>query len=193
MAKLMKEKQETFRKLESEIKRAKSKAYRKAKHKHNEFVINATDNLLKLYDKSEFKDNKEFLLSRYAKLERKGLIWLSIIIPSVVSIFSVEKLCLLFTDTQAVFNNIRNFIELSPSVNALEMIGVGFLVFVILALLVLLCWSIYSLAKTIIASLTRNARTTIIENEMNIIRSLLRQHNMLLFEEDVTITVSKKT
>lgn len=171
------------KKLESEILKVKANAKRDANGESHKFVKKATENLVELYKDSRFCKDENFLLYRYSKLEGKDKIWTILFIPSFMTLFlSTERIENLFHDlgeTASVIETI--FSSYNSMALYLQITSWLFLVFVLVAI-PLFVYGVYSICKLAVASVTRDANTTIIENELCILRELLKYHGEILDE-----------
>lgn len=178
------------KKLESEILEAKANAKREANGESHKFVKTATENLVELYKDSRFCKDENFLLYRYSKLEAKDNIWTILFIPAFMTLFlSTEKIANVFHDLGQAASVIEAIFSLYSSMALYQqIISWLFLVFVLVAI-PLFVYGAYSICKLAVASVTRDANTTIIENELCILRELLKYHGEILGEEKTKETV----
>lgn len=146
----------------------------------------ATEHLQELYSSSHFRENASFLLWRYIKLEKKDRIWTLLCIPAFISIFlivfSKENLFYFFQELKTDVNTLINIFETASTLDLLAQLVYYGCIGLIVLFIVLFVYYLIIIIKLIFNSLTRNPNTTIIENELCILRVLLQHHNILLDE-----------
>ena len=174
--------------LESKILKVIANAKRDANGESHKFVKKATEDLVELYGDSRFCKDENFLLYRYSKLEGKDKIWTTLFIPSVMTLFlSTEKIAYVFN---YVFNDIGQTASVIESIYCVyadmtflqQILSLFFLAFILVAIPSFI-YGVFSICKLMVASVTRDANTTIVENELCILRELLKYHGEILDEE----------
>ena len=180
--------------LKSEIMRIKRAASKQAEGKRYQKIITATEEIRKLYTESSYKDDCDLLLARYANLESRQPIWEMLVIPLLLSSFTFQalsQLCLhLMGELVSTIDLIQLTIELGVSGQPLY-ICLTALIFI---LIVIFIACVIYLIHTFITSVRRNADSTIIENELCILRTILKSRGILINEDNVVCsTVSDTT
>lgn len=174
-------------KLKHEILNVKKLAKKESHSSAYTQVQIATEHLQELYSSSHFRENTSFLLWRYTKLEKKDRIWTLLCIPAFISIlgivFSKENLVYFFQELKADINTLINIFETASSLGLLVQLIYYGCIGIILLFIVLFVYYLIVIIKLIFNSLTRNPNTTIIENELCILRVLLEHHKILLDEK----------
>lgn len=193
------EKQKTaYSKIDRKIKRIKSKARRNNKNEPHIQIKSATDELRKLYYSDEVRLDQRYLLRRYVQLERTDIVWINIWFPIFCTILSVESMYTLFEpllkDVFSIVGEIKSiqYFTMGESIKVLFGLAIMAISFL------LLIYSVLVLYKLLFASLTRNADTTIKENELKIITSILHHQGVLVdenkeYEEGMRYFVKDKT
>lgn len=180
---LDKKQKTAYSKIDRKIKRIKSKARRNNKNEPYIQIKSATDELRKLYYSDEVRLDQRYLLRRYAQLERMDIIWTNVWFPIFCAILSAESMYNLFApllkDIFSIVKDIESirYFTIAESINIL----LGLAIIAISSFL--LVYSIIMLYKLFFSSLTRNADSTIKENELKIISSILHHHGVLLDED----------
>lgn len=174
------------KKLEVKIKNAKKRAKENVNGEAHKYVKHAVDELIELYSSQEFCKNENFLLYRYAKLESKGQIWYTLFIPALLALFITKDNIKIIPEALAdLWKVFTEFSEIKDEMLPIQLVTSIILLCVALGAIATLAFLIYRLCVLMIHSVTRDANTTIIENEMCIIRSLLKQHGEFLDDEKV--------
>lgn len=179
---LTKNQKEEYSKIERKIQSIKKESRTLYKQKPFKQVKYATAKLSELYSSEIVRSNQNFLLRRYSTLEKRDNMWNIIWLPAVLSLLSIET----------IFEKINEIIEMISSLGALtaaipllergEQIKCYVMLSIIALAIVALSISFWKLCEQIRYSLTRNADTTIIENEKCMIKALLIEHEILLDE-----------
>lgn len=139
----------------------------------------ATKRLQEFYSNPNIMENQDFLLWRYTELEKREKRWNSFWIPLFFSIFTLERLSRMLqrmeTDTSAAIDILK----------AVAHEGIWFQVIccgLVLLFIVAVCTLVSYFVHLIISSFTRNPASTIVENELCILRTLLQLHKIVLDE-----------
>lgn len=170
--------------LESKILKVISNAKRDANGESYKFVKKATEDLVELYGDFRFCKDENFLLYRYSKLEGKDKIWTTLFIPSVMTLFlSTEKITYVVNDIGQTASVIESIYCVYANMTFLQQILSWFFLAFILVAIPSFIYGVFSICKLMVASVTRDANTTIIENELCILRELLKYHREILGEE----------
>lgn len=135
-----------------------------------------------LYDKPRFKDNQNYLLRRYTELEKKDTIWLNLCIPVFLTVMPSfwRYLYQQIVETAVKLEDASAFVSATDSL--LYALYTSCIVgLIVLALFTI--WSVIYMWKLAVSSLTRQPDSTLKENELQIIKSLLIEHKIFLDEQ----------
>ena len=177
--------------IEQEISKIKSdarKLYRKEPVKQ---VKHVTEEIRQVYYSEDVCNNQKYLLRRYAKLEKKDIIWGNIWIPTFLSIVSVDLIFEKFSEITSMVLSLVKALMLIEKITLKEALVVIIGISTIIFLICLLIRSLKALYDVISGSLTRSADTTITENELKIISAILHHHSIFLDDEKKKTVVAK--
>ena len=162
------------------IKTAKEQAKMASHGVQHKYVILATQNLQQLYSSPRFSRDNNFLLRRYMKLENNNNIWLVFMLPVFMSMLydCVKDLLLPLLKTVAPeLQSITSLLLASPSqITPSVIVMLLFILLLLAGILYSLCLIIHDL----IISISRDAESTIRENELNIIKKILIDNKILI-------------
>ena len=142
----------------------------------------ATKRLQEFYSNPDIMRNQSFLLWRYTELEKRERIWNSFWIPLFFSIFTFECLSKIL---QTVKTDTGTIIDILKAITHMEIwfqvVCYGLAILFVVGICTLVYYFVH-LIKLITNSFTRNPASTIVENELCILRTLLRFHEIVLDE-----------
>ena len=174
------------RSLEKRIVAAKVKAKKQSEGRPHKFVKYATNEIFELYKKPEFCKNQDFLLYRYSRVERKDRIWTNLVLPLVLTFtISIEGIKALVDMGSSIFNVLALIPDVWKQMKVGQQVSTVASVLAIIGAVVITIRCVLSIGKMLTDSISRDAYTTIDENEMCIIRGILMNNGVLLDEEDI--------
>lgn len=146
----------------------------------------ATNRLQEFYSNPDIMKNRSFLLWRYTELEKRERIWNVFWIPLFFSIFTFESLLGIF---QTVKTDTGTIVDILKAITYTEIwfqvICYGLTILFVAGICVFVYYFLHSI-KLIADSFTRSPMSTIVENELCILRALLRFHEIVLDENSET-------
>ena len=179
LKKLTQNQKQCQRKLVREIKNAKAQALSYSHGIQHKYIIHATRNIAQLYKQPRFANNYNFLVNRYIQLEHASNLWQLFYLPLLISIvydIVVQKLwpevCLCFP----YIGQLTELIDESPLAISIQACLALFLLLAIILAIICALWKTLCLMAN---SVSKNADTIIAENEMNIIKDLLKNSHIL--------------
>lgn len=179
---LTKQQKKERKKLNKKIQSIKKKAREDYPNEPHRQIKHATEQLREFYCSENLRENQTYLLQRYTLLEKRESIWNNIWFPAVISILSLDILYEKSKGLIAKIVSLGDFFVQIPALDIKERIFVYIGIFLIFVFLFLLVYSFGKLCKLICYSLTRNADSSIIDNEKCIIKALLSEQEVLLDE-----------
>ena len=184
--KLTKRQKEEYTKIDKKIQSVKKRARRRYRGRPGLQVKYATQCLQELYPSPEVINNPDYLLWRYTKLEHRESTWNNIWLPMIMPIMSFSFVYDAFENLSIELTSLKEYIPLISMMSFSEQLLVVFLLILVVIGVVSFGYSICNVWKLIILSISRNADTTIIENERIILKALLIKNGVLLNEDEVT-------
>lgn len=170
------------KKLNEKIQSIKKKAREEYPDEPHRQIKHATEQLREFYCSENSRKNQTYLLHRYTLLEKRESIWNNIWFPAVMGILSLDVLYEKGNELIAKIVSLGDFFVQIPALEIKERIFVYISIFLIVVCIFLLVYSFWKLCKLICYSLTRNADSSIIDNEKYIIKALLVEQEVLLDE-----------
>ena len=179
---LTKQQKKEHKKLNKKIQSIKKKAREDYPDEPHRQIKYATEQLREFYCSENLRENQTYLLQRYTLLEKRESIWNNIWFPAVMGILSLDVLYEKSKELLTMIASLREYFVQIPKlcIKAQIYVYIGFLL--VVASVFLLAYSFWKLCELIRFSLTRNADTSIIDNEKCIIKALLVEQEVLLDE-----------
>ena len=177
--KLTKNQKKCQKELLREIQNAKTQAKVCSHGIKHKYVIIATRNIQELYSYPRFCKNYNFLLRRYIKLEHASNIWLLIFLPILLSMLYDYCVNRLIPLPQQLLSELLPIMNPSSDVQV-SILSILVILFFFVLLVGIIACSFVRLAREIINSVSRTPESTILENELNIIKQLLVDNHILI-------------
>ena len=152
------------------------------KDSNHRYIKLATKNLIAFYHRPEIKENQEFLYERYTVLEHRTTLMPTLFLPLYIGVIIPQLIIYSFKAFPDLTENTVNLIQTmgQPATPFFLQLLAAATVFLAVSAILFVVYMTFKLFKQVFYALLRTPDETITQNEIQIIRQLLTQQDILL-------------